>query len=188
MVNTRTRNTADGFASLRDAPDCLSESFTNDTPPVRGHANLQSRVSQDRWSPLDCVNFGHESTVDDACFVEDLITTLLLVCIKGEAQAYSPCPLGMAIADRITDSVVLESKQSVQHLYAEPPVVVEACLGSAIVVARKEDLFPTDSVEDKFSVLVAVSQTRRDNLTRAVDLGTIPPGCVHVAVSRARGV
>ena len=142
-------------------------------------------MSQDRGSPLNRVDLGHEGAVDDACFVEDLITTLLLVCIKGEAQAYSPCPLGMAIADRITDSVVLESKQSVQHLYAEPPVVVEACLGSAIVVARKEDLFPTDSVEDKFSVLVAVSQTRRDNLTRAVDLGAIPPGSVHVAVSRA---
>jgi hypothetical protein len=70
-------------------------------------------MSQDRGSPLDRVDLGHEGAVDDARFVEDLITALLLVCIKREARVYSPCPLGVPIADRITDSVVLESKQSV---------------------------------------------------------------------------
>ena len=74
VVNTTSRNSADGFAGLRDASDRLGKSLTNDTPPVCAHANLKSRVSQDRWSPLDCMDLGHESTVDNACFVEDLIT------------------------------------------------------------------------------------------------------------------
>ena len=74
VVNTGTWDTADGFTSLRDAADYLSKSLTNDAPPVRGHANLERRMSQDCRSPLYCVDFGHESTVDDACFVKDLVT------------------------------------------------------------------------------------------------------------------
>lgn len=31
-------------------------------------------MSQDCWSPFDCVDLGHQSTVDDACLVKDLIT------------------------------------------------------------------------------------------------------------------
>ena len=90
----------------------------------------------------------------------------------------------MPFADRITDGVVLEGKESVQHLYAKPPVVREACLGSAIDVAPQEDLFVADSVEDEFAVVVVVSETRGDKLTRAIDLRAVPPGGVHVAVAR----
>jgi hypothetical protein len=74
MVNTGARNPTNGFASLRDTSDCLSESFTNNSPPVRTHGDLKSRMSQDRWGPLDRMDLGHESTVDNACLVEDLIT------------------------------------------------------------------------------------------------------------------
>ena len=74
VVNTRTRDPADRFASLRDASYCLGKSLTDDTPPVCTHANLKSRMGQDRWCPLDCMDLGHEGAVDNACFVEDLIT------------------------------------------------------------------------------------------------------------------
>ena len=70
-------------------------------------------MSQDRWSPLDRVDLGHEGAVDDAGFVEDLITVLLLGWKRRETQMYSPCPLGVPFPDRIADGVVLESKQSV---------------------------------------------------------------------------
>ena len=40
VVNTRARDAADGFASLRDAADYFGQSLTNYTPPVCGHANL----------------------------------------------------------------------------------------------------------------------------------------------------
>ena len=40
MVNTRAGDTANGFASLRDAADYFGQSLTNYTPPVCGHANL----------------------------------------------------------------------------------------------------------------------------------------------------
>jgi hypothetical protein len=59
VVNTRTRDTANGFTVLRDAADYLGKSLTNNTPPVCSHANLESRVSQDCGRPLDCVNLGH---------------------------------------------------------------------------------------------------------------------------------
>jgi hypothetical protein len=56
------------------------------------------------------MNLGHEGAVDNAGFVEDLITALLLACMRCEAQVYSPCPLGVPYADLITNGVVFKSK------------------------------------------------------------------------------
>jgi hypothetical protein len=44
----------------------------------------------------------------------------------------------MAFANAIADRVVLESEQSVQHLYTEPPVVAETSLGRSILRAWDE--------------------------------------------------
>jgi hypothetical protein len=142
-------------------------------------------MSQYRWCPLDRVDLGHKGAVDDAGFVEDLITGLSLECARLEAGMYSPCPFGVPFADRITDGVMFESEQSVQHLNTQPPIVVEACLGSAVAVARQEDLLAANSVEDEFAVLVMVPETRRDDFARAIYLRAVPPRSVHVAIAWA---
>lgn len=79
VVHTRAWDSADGFTGLRDASDCLGQRLADDTPPICMHSNLQSRVSEDGWGPFHCVDLCHESTVDNACLVEDLITCRLLV-------------------------------------------------------------------------------------------------------------
>jgi len=81
-----------------------------------------------------------------------------------EPQMDLPCPGRMPSANFITDGIMLKSKQRMQHLHAEPPVIVESCLGGAINVAWKEDLFVADPVEDEFAVLVVTSQTCCDSL------------------------
>jgi hypothetical protein len=108
VVNTRTRYAANGFTSLRNASDCFGQSLTNDTPPVCTHANLEGRMSQDRWSPLDCVDLGHESTVDNACFVEDLITVNRQHALYTGHGCTYPVQLGWPL--RILSQIALCSK------------------------------------------------------------------------------
>ncbi len=76
------------------------------------------------------------------------------------------------------DSIVLECEQSVQHLYAEPPVVVEAGLWRAVWVSWEEPGFFADLLQEKLAIPVFASQTHRDILARAVDLRGIPPSGV----------
>jgi len=108
MVNARTRNPADGFTSLRDTADCLGKSLTNNAPPVCAHANLKSRMSQDRWGPLDCVDLSHKSTVDDARFVKNLITAQRQHLSSIDCECTYPVQLGWPL--RISSHIALCSR------------------------------------------------------------------------------
>jgi len=108
MVNARTGNPADGFASLRNASDCLGKSLTNDAPPVCAHGDLKSRMSQDRWSPLNRMDLGHQSTIDNARLVEDLITAKCQLLSNVGHGCTHPVQLGCPL--RIASQIVLCSK------------------------------------------------------------------------------
>jgi hypothetical protein len=187
MVNARTRDPADGFASLRNASDCLGKSLTNDAPPVCAHSNLESRMSQDRWSPFDRVDLGHQSTVDNARLVEDLITAKCQVSafIGYQSWIYIPCPAGMAFADRIADGVMLKSEQSVQHLYTEPPIVIETCLWCPILGPWNKPALFTYFIEKQLAVRVPTAQTSSHGLARSINLGAVPPGGIDIAIAWA---
>lgn len=91
----------------------------------------------------------------------------------------------MPSTNLITDGVMLKSEKSVQHLHAQPPVLVESRLRRTVASTRKEHFLLTDSVEDKLALMVVVPQSGCDDLARAINLGAIPPSRVQVAVAGA---
>lgn len=90
----------------------------------------------------------------------------------------------MAFADLVTDGVVLECEQSVQHLDAEPPIIAESGPGCTILVAWYEAVLFAYFVQDQLTVRMTASQTGCDSLARAIYLRTIPPKLWGVQVSR----
>src|SRR5438874_4432987 len=99
-------------------------------------------MGQDGRCPFECVNFGHESAIDEASFVEDLITTPIWICT----------------AHSITDCIVLHRKERMQHLQSDPPIIVESRERVSVSVARKE-LLTAFLGEQQLAVTVHVSQS-----------------------------
>lgn len=91
MVDAGAGNAADDFAGRGDATEELGEGFADETPPICVHGNLEGRVGEDSGGPFDGVDLGHEGAVDQASFVEDLVTG----------------PIWVGGADGIADGVVL---------------------------------------------------------------------------------
>lgn len=68
-----------------------------------------------------------------------------------------PSPVWMPLTDLVANGIVLERKERMQHLNAEPPVVTEAGLWRAIFVSRYESSFFSNFVQEKLAVLVVPS-------------------------------
>ena len=168
MVDAGTGNATDDFASRGDAAEELSEGFADETPPICVHGNFKGRVGEDSGGPFDGVDLSHEGAVDEAGFVEDLVTG----------------PIWVGGADGVADGVVLHGEESMQHLHSDPPIVVEAGERVPIGIAR-EELRAAIAGQEKLAVVVHVSQRLGRSLTGTVDLGAIPPCCVNVLVPGA---
>lgn len=72
MVDARSGNATDEIASP-DSPNDLVEFLSHQPPPVGVHAYLKSRVFKNGRRPLDRVDLGDESAVDDPRSVEDAV-------------------------------------------------------------------------------------------------------------------
>jgi hypothetical protein len=92
----------------------------------------------------------------------------------------------MAFANAITDRIVFESKERVQHFHTKPPVVTETSLGRSILVPWYEAALLAYFIEDELAVRMSTPQTFRDGLARSINLGAIPPGGVDIAISRTK--
>lgn len=101
MIDCGSGYAADGLAGLRDSAYNLGQGFSHDAPPVSNintskvicldrndlpvciHADLEGRVCQYSWSPLDSVDLGHESRIDKTGFVEDRVTISVSASSSG---------------------------------------------------------------------------------------------------------
>jgi hypothetical protein len=98
-------------------------------------------------TPFDGMDFRYECAIDEASFVEDLITR----------------PIRESTAQHITDCVMFQRKERVEHLHSYPPIVVESCQWISISVARKE-LHPAFFGELQLAVTVPFSESLRYGL------------------------
>ncbi len=74
VVDSGSRDATDNLTRLRDAAERLSYLFAYKTPPVGVESNLDCRMMQNGWRPFYGMDLCHQSDVDKASSVKQLIT------------------------------------------------------------------------------------------------------------------
>src|SRR2546427_11883222 len=110
MIGLRPGNAADQLA-FADAPEDLLDSLRSESPPVALSPDLQSRVAEDAWRPVERMDLRHQRDVHEAgCPVELLVL-----------------PVRKLPGEMIADRVVLLGEQVVHEAEPDPPVCGQAC-------------------------------------------------------------
>ena len=85
--------------------------FAQQTGPVRLHGDLDDRMRHNRAGPLEGMDFGQKGGVDQLGLGVKLIVS----------------PRRLQRRQLITNVIVLQREQGMEHRETHPPVVAEAC-------------------------------------------------------------
>jgi hypothetical protein len=96
-------------------------------------------MPEDSWRPFDGVDFSHESAIDQAGFVKNLISVTIMSANYPEIKKGNislPFHARVSFPDDITYAVMLQGEQCVQELETNPPVITEPSLHITSLVTR----------------------------------------------------